>query len=98
MQTRLFHFILIYQYFLPRKSRSGSSASSGSESPTRSKLVAERKVEVEKFQSEMEKEMEKRKERIEAWRAERKKKSDTTAGEPSTEQQVISELCFVFLP
>ncbi|KAL5261797.1 hypothetical protein ACHWQZ_G007485 [Mnemiopsis leidyi] len=69
-----------------RKSRSGSSASSGSESPTRSKLVAERKVEVEKFQSEMEKEMEKRKERIEAWRAERKKKSDPSSGEPSTEQ------------
>ena len=48
--------------------------------------MAERKVEVEKFQSEMEKEMEKRRERIEAWRAERKKKSDTV--EQSVEQKV----------
>lgn len=72
--------------FRKHRGSSSDSNSSGVDSPTRSKRQAERKEEVDKFQSEMEREMEKRKERIEAWRAERKKKTVTDTVEPAQPQ------------
>ena len=54
--------------YVPLRKKNSDDSSDSGDSDTADILVKERKAEVNKFQSEMEKEMEKRRERIEAWR------------------------------